>query len=214
MMQHLADTSRSQLGLAAGLCLASAWAGTGSATDTFDPRADAIIFTAADAEVAPEAWEDEASAGWRPEAFASFAGGDEGEVFGLHIGAEHWVSEDEGFAVAPQLTLGIAQNTDDDRPLLTGFDLQFRWHRWEVRGWDLFLEAGAGVQYVGPESFPRRGTHVNGRLRGGVGARYALDDRFDLIGGVNWLHMSNANILPENNGHDGPMVYFGLTWEY
>lgn len=151
---------------------------------------------------------------WRPEAFASFAWGDEGEVVGLHVGAERWLDQDESIAVVPQLTLGIAQNTDDDRPLLTGFDLQFRWYHWEVRGWDVFFEAGAGLQYVGPESLPRRGTHANFRLRGGIGGRYTVDDQLDIIAGLNWLHMSNANLLPGNNGHDGPMIYFGLQKDF
>jgi hypothetical protein len=210
IMQPLRRAMSFRYVVAAGACAASAGATAHASAVPFDPWTDTTVSTATD----PVALEDAASPGWRPEAFASFAWGDEGEVVGLHVGAEHWLSEDDRVAIAPQLTLGIAQNTDDDRPLLTGFDLQFRWYRWEARGWDIFLEAGAGVQYVGPESFPRRGTHANGRLRGGVGARYALDGRFDLLAGINWLHMSNANLLPKNNGHDGPMVYFGLTWEY
>ena len=200
---------------------AGAQPGTGADRPGFDPWAPT------ERDLADPAVDGgDAAAGWRPEAFASFAWGDEGEVFAVHAGAERWLDDIGGWAVAPQLTLGIAQNTDDDRPLLTGFDLQFRRYLGSAGlgggsdgsepeaspgGWRWFLEAGAGAQYVGPESLPRRGTHANFRLRGGVGARYDLNDQLGLIAGINWLHMSNANLLPGNNGHDGPMVYLGLT---
>ncbi|MEM6853844.1 MAG: acyloxyacyl hydrolase [Planctomycetota bacterium] len=151
---------------------------------------------------------------WRPEAFLSFAYGDEGEVLAAHVGAAYEFDPVNRVEVVPQLGVGVAQNTDDDRPAITFFDLQMRWTAWEYEGWEAFLEWGAGLQYVGPESFPRSGTHANGRLRAGAGVRYFLEDRADLIAGVGWLHMSNANVLDVNVGHDGPMFYLGFTWRY
>lgn len=155
-----------------------------------------------------------ASSPWRPEAFVAFATGDEGEVLAAHVGAAYLFDPVNRVEVVPQLGFGVAQNTDDDRPLISSFDLQFRWTKWERDGWEVFFEGGGGLQYVGPESFPRSGTHFNGRLRAGVGARYELEERFEFIGGINWLHMSNGNALPNNVGHDGPMFFLGLTWRY
>lgn len=151
---------------------------------------------------------------WRPEAFLAFAYGDEGEVLSAHFGAAYEFDPVNRVEVVPQLGLGVAQNTDDDLPFISSFDLQMRWTGWERDGWEIFLEWGAGLQYVGPESFPRSGTHLNGRLRAGAGIRYFLEDRTDLIAGVGWLHMSNANVLDVNVGHDGPMFYLGWTWRY
>ncbi len=151
---------------------------------------------------------------WRPEAFIAFAYGDEGEVLAAHVGAAYEFDPVNRVEVVPQLGFGVAQNTDDDRPMISSFDLQMRWTAWERDGWEGFLEWGGGLQYVGPESFPRSGTHANGRLRAGAGVRYFLEDRADLIAGVGWLHMSNANVLDVNVGHDGPMFYLGLTWRY
>ena len=156
--------------------------------------------------------EDRPEAGvWRPESFFAFAYGDEGETYTLHVGAEWNPAESGGFAVAPQLVFGAANNTDDVWSALSGFDLQLRWYQRPIGAWDWFFEAGAGVQYVGPQSYPRSGTHWNGRLRAGVGARYACDDRLDLLMGVGWLHMSNGNALQPNVGHDGPMFYLGIS---
>lgn len=151
---------------------------------------------------------------WRPEAFLAFAYGDEGEVLSAHVGAAYEFDPVNRVEIVPQLGFGVAQNTDDDRPVISSFDLQMRWTPWEHEGWEAFLEWGAGLQYVGPESFPRSGTHANGRLRAGAGVRYFLEERADLIAGVGWLHMSNGNALDPNVGHDGPMFYLGLTWQY
>jgi hypothetical protein len=150
-----------------------------------------------------------------PEMFFAFAYGDEGETYALHVGTEVRPFYDEqDFVVAPQLVFAAANNTDDAWSALTGFDLQLRFYQEPIGNFDWFFEAGAGVQYVGPESYPRSGTHANFRLRAGVGTRYALDDGPDLIAGIGWLHMSNANALQPNVGHDGPMIYLGLNWDF
>ncbi|MEM9883238.1 MAG: acyloxyacyl hydrolase [Planctomycetota bacterium] len=159
----------------------------------------------------PTTGETAEASGWLPEAFVSIAYGDEGEFYTAHAGAERLFDPVNRFAVVPQLGAGLTRNTDGDYPAVVSFDLQLRWYFWEPAGWRLFLEGGGGLQYVGPESFPRSGTHFNGRLRAGVGARYRLDDRLDLLGGVGWLHVSNANVLPVNVGHDGPMFFLGLS---
>ncbi|MBB6430373.1 acyloxyacyl hydrolase [Algisphaera agarilytica] len=151
---------------------------------------------------------------WRPESFVSFAYGDEGGAVQAHVGASYEFDPVNRVEVVPQLGFGVAQNTDQDRPWITSFDLQMRWTPWEYDGWEAFLEWGAGLQYVGPESMPRSGTHANGRLRAGVGIRYDLEERMDLLAGAGWLHMSNGNALQPNVGHDGPMFYLGLSWRF
>ncbi len=154
------------------------------------------------------------SGGWldephRLESFASFAYGDEGEFATAHLGVDLPVGEGP-FSVAPQLVAGAAWNTDDKTVGVYGFDLMGRWHPGGPRRFGVFLEAGAGLQYTGPASLPRTGTHANFRLRAGVGGEVRVADRVDLIAGVGWLHVSNANLLEPNNGHDGPMFYLGV----
>ncbi len=153
---------------------------------------------------------------WRPETFFAFNYGDEGETYALHLGAEYFdPADDNNLAIAPQLVFAAANNTDDRWSALTGFDLQLRWYQDTGNDdWSWFLEAGAGIQYVGPQSFPRSGTHWNGRLRAGAGLRYRANDRVDLLAGLGWLHMSNGNALQPNVGHDGPLAFLGISLDY
>ena len=153
---------------------------------------------------------------WRPEAFVSFAFGDEGQLAAAHVGAERMLDDYPKWGIVPQLGLGPGRNVDEDYTVFTSFDLVLRRYVGEPAPgeWEMFYEAGAGLQYTGPSSFPSDGTHFNGRLRLGFGGRYIIEDRVDLIAGLNWLHMSNGNAIQPNVGHDGPMFYFGVQWEY
>ncbi|MEM9419599.1 MAG: acyloxyacyl hydrolase [Planctomycetota bacterium] len=185
---------------------------TGDASPTIAPIPSADLDSEETSSVLAD--EEQPEIRWRPESFVSFAYGDEGGAVQAHIGASYEFDPIYRVEVVPQLGFGVAQNTDQDRPLITSFDLQMRWTPWEYDGWEAFLEWGAGLQYVGPESMPRSGTHANGRLRAGVGIRYYLEERMDLLAGAGWLHMSNGNALQPNVGHDGPMFYLGLSWRY
>ena len=147
------------------------------------------------------------------EVYPAFAYGDEGEFATLSVGVDRRL-HDTGFSIAPQLVLGAARNTDEETVGVYGFDLMGRYHFTEplsaASPLGVYLEAGAGLQYTGPTSLPRTGTHLNFRLRAGAGAAYRLTDRCALLGGVNWFHVSNGNLLTPNNGHDGPLFYLGL----
>ena len=152
-------------------------------------------------------------AGTSFELYPAFATGDEGEFYTLSLGIDHRPA-DSPFSISPQLVLGAATNTDDDTVAVLGFDLMGRYHLTPPPTADaplaFFVEAGAGVQYTGPTSLPRTGTHANFRLRAGLGGAYRLSPRHALLAGVNLFHVSNANLLEPNNGHDGPFFYLGL----
>ncbi len=156
----------------------------------------------------------DAAAPWPLEIFTAAGYGDEGDVYAVHIGTELPFLPERDITLAPQLVLGSVRNTDGAHSLLTAFDLMGRWQFWERPDRRLYLEAGAGAQYTGSESFPRRGTHFNFRLRAGIGGEMALDHRLRLHAGVGWLHVSNAGLLSPNNGHDGPMFFLGLRREW
>ena len=147
------------------------------------------------------------------ELYPAFAYGDEGEFATLSVGVDRRFTGTH-FSIAPQLVLGAARNTDEETVGVYGFDLMGRYHFTEplsaASPLGVYLEAGAGLQYTGPTSLPRTGTHFNFRLRAGAGAAYRLTDRCALLGGVNWFHVSNGNLLTPNNGHDGPLFYLGL----
>ncbi len=147
----------------------------------------------------------------RLDTFVATGNGDEGEFRGAHVGVEFLAAPRMRVSITPQAGLLWAQNVEGNESLLAALDLQFRWYYLEWEAAALYLEGGGGLQYTTPKSFPATGTHLNGRLRFGAGARIALPAGLRLVGGYNWLHMSNGNALDPNVGHDGPMYYLGLS---
>ena len=56
------------------------------------------------------------------------------------------------------------------------------------------------------------GTSTNFTFQGGMGTTYQLSDRVVPMGGLRWLHISNARIKGKerNAGFDSPMFYVGI----
>ena len=92
-----------------------------------------------------------------------------------------------------------------------GLDLVPRWHYLKRDHWSLYLDGGMGFIYT-RDSLRDPGTRFNFTLQGGAGATYDVTDRFTVMGGARWSHISNAGIQgPDRNvGFDSPMFYLGL----
>ena len=148
------------------------------------------------------------------ELYPAFATGDEGEFYTLSLGVDHRPA-DSPFSISPQLVLGGATNTDDDtvaRPRLRPDGAATTSPRPlpPTPPSPSSSKPARAFSTPAPTSLPRTGTHANFRLRAGLGAAYRLSPRHALLGGVNLFHVSNANLLEPNNGHDGPLFYLGL----
>ena len=48
----------------------------------------------------------------------------------------------------------------------------------------------------------------------GLGASYRISDGALFIGGVRYVHISNAGLTDGNDGLDGAMVYLGLSFPF
>jgi hypothetical protein len=148
----------------------------------------------------------------RMEGYVMRASGDEGRLAGAHLGMEFVAAERLGVTVTPQIGLARGRNVEDDLSLISSADLQVRWYFLRLSRFGLFVDAGAGIQYSATRSLPASGAHFNFRLRAGVAGRVRLTPRWDLLAGYNWLHMSTANVLIPNVGHDGPMHFVGASY--
>ena len=93
------------------------------------------------------------------------------------------------------------------------FDLILRWHFLRGDGWSIFGDVGGGVM-ESMESFPANGSHFNFRPQAGLGATLRITDDCYLMGGVKWLHVSNANLRERNPGFDSAMFYMGLMFPF
>lgn len=148
----------------------------------------------------------------RFETYGSAVGGDpgKGEMYALHAGVEYFLRD--YLALSTTLFGAYVRSGIDDNGGAGGFDLVLRRH---VPGSaddsvSLFVDAGAGCQQQSTNfSGPR---HFNFRLIVGVGATFALGDRWGLIAGIRYLHISDAGIEGGGGGYDGPMGYAGVTF--
>lgn len=142
---------------------------------------------------------------------------DEGDPYRLGLGV--------GYALHPTLdaTLDVVISyiqvaaydfATGGETVATGFDLGLRWVAPLPGPLAPYLEAQAGMQRANPESFPAKGSHENFTLVGGAGLRLALGARWALRGGMRYMHVSNANLLPKNNGYDGFLASGGLELRF
>lgn len=93
----------------------------------------------------------------------------------------------------------------------------FRWHWWktEDRRWTAFADVGIGMMAT-TSDVPEDGTSFNFTPRIGGGVTREWSENMRLLLGLRWSHISNARIFGEddNPASDGPMVYFGLIFDW
>jgi hypothetical protein len=136
-----------------------------------------------------------------------------GGDFGLgSVGYGYYVAD--RFAVGAEIRgFGISQDGPD--AVAVEGNLFIRHHLIVSDPWSLYLDGAVGVFYADHE-VPTGGTHFNFMEDTGLGATYRLDDGVYLMGGVRYLHISNARIdgadrNPAINGLEG---YFGVMFTF
>jgi hypothetical protein len=107
----------------------------------------------------------------------------------------------------------IRSDIDDDGAAI-GLDLIFRRHQFKSQDnqWSLYIELGSGLQqqstnYAGNRRF-------NFRLLGGGGATVRVAENARLIGGIRYLHISDAGIEGGGGGFDGFQFYAGSMFPF
>jgi hypothetical protein len=104
---------------------------------------------------------------------------------------------------------------DADDAAAFGANLGLRYHFYEYERLSLFIEGIAGFFYAN-RNFPQGGTHFNFNEQLGLGATFRLYDNAHVIGGVRYMHISNARIRgeDENPGFDGLGGFVGMLFTF
>jgi opacity protein-like surface antigen len=87
------------------------------------------------------------------------------------------------------------------------FDLRYRFLR--DASVQPYIEAGVGVGSL-DFGLTSQADGLSFVLQAGAGARVRLDERFSLIGGIRWHHISNAQLRQPNNGIDDILFLVGV----
>lgn len=79
----------------------------------------------------------------------------------------------------------------------------------------LFADIAGGIHYSN-QSFPADGSHLNFTLIGGFLLQLQGDSWLarDWQLGLSWLHISNANLLPDNSGYDGLLIKLSRSFRW
>jgi hypothetical protein len=94
-----------------------------------------------------------------------------------------------------------------------GLDLLLRWTFLKKPHASYYVEAGSGFQTMqsGPP-FPADGSDENFTVLLGPGVLVPTGVANRLRFSLQWFHISNANLFPNNSGYDGLQLTVGLEW--
>lgn len=103
--------------------------------------------------------------------------------------------------------MGFAQSGDDALGL--NLAVLLRWHFIRQPNWSIYIDGGAGILGT-TNPVPIGGSSFNFTPQVGGGTMIRLNDDNQLMVGVRWHHISNANLYENNPGRDTVMLYVGL----
>lgn len=130
---------------------------------------------------------------WVFHLYGSGAYGDRtGQPYTGHVGVGYYFKDDVSINV--EALGGHIDITDgpEDVAAFEGMDVLLRWHFAHHGDWTFYADVGSGFQQAS-EPFPAVGTHFNFRSQVGVGFTCNMHNHLQLMAGVRWLHISNAN---------------------
>ncbi|MEM8829431.1 MAG: acyloxyacyl hydrolase [Cyanobacteria bacterium P01_G01_bin.19] len=86
-----------------------------------------------------------------------------------------------------------------------------RWHFVRRENWSVFIGGGAGVMGT-TSDVPEKGASFNFTPQAGVGGTFALKNNRRLLVGLNWHHISHADLFNANPGRDSIMGFVGIDF--
>jgi hypothetical protein len=146
--------------------------------------------------------------------YASVIAGDsgKGEMSALHVGYGYFLRDN--FSVNIDLLGAYIRSGIDDNGAAVGLDVLLREHFYNSNDgiWSAYFDAGSGFQQQSTNFSGRR--HFNFRLFGGVGGTMKVFNNIRMMGGVRYLHVSDAGIKGGGGGYDGFMFYYGAGFSF
>jgi hypothetical protein len=146
--------------------------------------------------------------------YPSFAGGDQGKgnLYALHFGYGKFLWDQFSFNVdvfGTYIRSGI-----DDNGVGFGLDLICRKHFLMKNDdtYSVYLDLGGGFEIQSTEFAGTR--NFNFRVLGGGGGTVRVTENVRLMGGLRYLHISDAGIDGGGGGFDGYQVYGGVMMPF
>ena len=149
---------------------------------------------------------------WRT--YASFAGGDQGKgnLYALHFGWGKFLWDLLSFNV--DIFGAYIRSGIDDNGVGIGLDVIFRRHFLMSNddSYSVYLDIGGGLESQSTEFAGTR--YFNFRVLGGGGGTIRVTEHVRLMGGLRYLHISDAGIDGGGGGFDGYQVYGGVMMPF
>ena len=86
-----------------------------------------------------------------------------------------------------------------------------RWHIIRQPNWSFFIGGGAGVMGT-TSDVPEKGASFNFTPQAGIGGTFTLKNNRRLLVGLNWHHISHADLFNANPGRDSIIGYIGIDF--
>lgn len=102
--------------------------------------------------------------------------------------------------------LYVRQNPVRD-VLLPALFIKTRWSAFRVGKTSVFVEGGGGLSYAS-NKVPNEGTQFNFATQVGMGVLRPVTQRFSLVGGAHWLHVSNWGLVSPRRNPDIQAIGF------
>jgi hypothetical protein len=146
--------------------------------------------------------------------YASAAAGDngKGEMYALHLGYGYFLMD--YLSINLDVLAAYIRSGIDDNGVAGGLDVIFRRHFSPVEDdlWSVYLDLGGGLQQQSTNFAGNR--QFNFRVMSGGGATLRVGDHARMIGGMRYLHISDAGIEGGGGGFDGFMFYGGVMFPF
>ena len=146
--------------------------------------------------------------------YASAAAGDhgKGEMYALHVGYGYFLRD--YLSVNMDVLGAYIRSGIDDNGVAAGLDVIFRRHfSWvDDDQWSVYLDLGGGLQQQSTNFAGSR--HFNFRVMGGGGGTLRVAGQIRMMGGIRYLHISDAGIEGGGGGFDGFMFYAGAMFPF
>ena len=111
---------------------------------------------------------------------------------------------------------GMYIDQEGDNAVAVNMNMLLRWHfhHDRQRNWTLYLDGGIGLFQANEDVPAFKGSHFNftPQLGGGVSWQVARD--VQMLAGLRWHHISNANIFDVNDGRDSAFVYVAVSFPF
>ena len=150
----------------------------------------------------------------------AFGWSDEQDIPTLALGADYFVIDNLSLGVELQGLAVFQEGVGTGDTGVVALEARLRHHlvTWDDgladRPGSFFLSAGGGPSYA-HDPVPAGGSHFNFVSHAGVGLTQRLGDNRLLLGGLDYWHLSNAN-LPDgdNPSINGVQAFVGFGWTF